>query len=112
MYVPFGQWETLLKTHTHYKKHRTKKRLLVSSKKNKESFFALLPLFYIRNDINMKILVYTNNISAGEWVKETLEEFGRGMHIIVRGEDNEDILKKPFSYVITLGNLDKEIPSE
>jgi hypothetical protein len=60
----------------------------------------------------MKILVYTNNISAGEWVKETLEEFGRGMHIIVRGEDNEDILKNPFSYVITLGNLDKEIPSE
>ena len=49
-------------------------------------------ILFIRKNI-MRILIYSKDKAAGEWIKETLEEYGRGMHIIVRGEDNEDILK-------------------
>lgn len=58
----------------------------------------------------MRILVYTNNTTAGEWIKETLEEFGRGMHIITKNEEDKDILEKHFSCIITLGDAGKDIP--
>ena len=59
----------------------------------------------------MRILIYTNDNTAGEWIKETLEEFGRGMHIIVRGEDRKDILNSNFSCIITLGDDEKDFPN-
>lgn len=58
----------------------------------------------------MRILVYTNNTTAGEWIKETLEEFGRGMHITTRSEEDKELLKKHFSCIITLGISGKDIP--
>ena len=59
----------------------------------------------------MRILIYSKEIPVGEWAKETLEEFGRGMHIIVRDEKNPQILNSNFSYIITLGKPDAIIPS-
>ena len=51
----------------------------------------------------MKLLIYTNDTAAGMWVKETLEEYGRGMHIIVKDRSNSNILNSHLSYIITLG---------
>lgn len=51
----------------------------------------------------MKILIYTKDTAAGEWVKDTLEEYGRGMHIFVKENSNKNILNGNFSYIITLG---------
>ena len=51
----------------------------------------------------MRILVYTKDITAGEWVKETLQEFGRGMHITVADESRCDLLGGKWSYIIAGG---------
>lgn len=59
----------------------------------------------------MKLLIYTKDMVAGEWVKNTLEEFGRGMHIIVKENSNINILNKNFSYIITLGENEYIAPN-
>lgn len=51
----------------------------------------------------MRILVYTKDITAGEWVKATLREFGRGMHITVADESRHHLLGGKWSYIIAVG---------
>lgn len=58
----------------------------------------------------MKILVYTPERTIGEWIKKTLEEFGRGMHIIVKDERTDKLSSYNFSCIITLGDSGKNIP--
>lgn len=58
----------------------------------------------------MRILIYTKERTAGEWTKETLEEFGRGMNIIIRSNENPKILNGNFSCIITLGEDESNIP--
>ena len=58
----------------------------------------------------MKLLIYTNDTAAGMWVKETLEEYGRGMHIIVKDRSNSNILNSHLSYIITLGENEDAMP--
>ena len=69
-------------------------------------------MFLLEKDINMKILIYSKDTSAGEWVKETLEEFGRGMHIIVKDETHKNLLNSYFSCIITLGETEGRVPSD
>ena len=59
----------------------------------------------------MKLLIYTKDTAAAEWVKDTLEEFGRGMHIIVKDNSNNNILNGNFSYIITLGENEDIVPN-
>lgn len=49
----------------------------------------------------MRILIYTTETEVGEWAKETLNEFGRGMHIHV--SDKPEMLEGKWSFVITIG---------
>lgn len=49
----------------------------------------------------MRILIYTPETEIGEWAKETLNEFGRGMHIHV--SDKPEMLEGKWSFVITIG---------
>ena len=60
----------------------------------------------------MRILIFTKDTSAGEWVKETLEEYGRGMHIIIRDETHKNLLNSHFSCIITLGEPENSVPSD
>lgn len=57
----------------------------------------------------MRILIYTSDIEAGEWAKERLEEFGRGMHITVAGNSAPEILQDNWSYIICIGNSNADI---
>lgn len=56
----------------------------------------------------MRLLIFTSNIAAGEWAKEILEEFGRGMHISVVPDSKPQVLKGNWSYIITLGETTAE----
>lgn len=58
----------------------------------------------------MKLLIYTNDTATGMWIKETLEEYGKGMHILVRDSSNMNILDNHFSYIITLGENKNDVP--
>ena len=49
----------------------------------------------------MKILIYTKATELGEWSKETLNEFGRGMHI--RVSDKPELAGGNWSFIILLG---------
>ena len=60
----------------------------------------------------MRILIYTKDTTAGDWAKETLEEYGRGMHIIVRDESHKNLLNSHFSCIITLGETEECVPGD
>ncbi len=49
----------------------------------------------------MRILIYTTETEVGEWAKETLNEFGRGMHIHV--SDKPEMLEGKWSFTIIFG---------
>lgn len=57
----------------------------------------------------MRILIYTSDIETGEWARETLEEFGRGMHITVADNNSPDLLHRKWSCIISIGNDDATI---
>ena len=59
----------------------------------------------------MKLLIYTKETDVAEWIKDTLEEFGRGMHIIVKDNSNKEVLNGNFSYIITLGESEDIVPN-
>lgn len=60
----------------------------------------------------MKIAIYTSDTEIGNWAKETLEEFGRGMHIRVLSCHDKEALSLNWSYIITFGECDADVPSE
>ena len=51
----------------------------------------------------MRILVYSSDIASAEWVKDTLNDFGRGMHIVTSSTSSEVLLDK-WAYIIILGD--------
>lgn len=51
----------------------------------------------------MRILIYTSDITVGEWAKSTLEEFGRGMHITVVPDSKPQVINGNWSYIIIIG---------
>ena len=112
--MQFGQWVTLLKAHTHSDKYSNESKSSLYQKQG--AFFATearkaSATLFIRKNI-MRILIYSKDKAAGEWIKDTLEEYGRGMHIIVRDEENNRILNGNFSCIITLGEAEKDVPEE
>ena len=112
MYVQFGQWVTSLKAHTHFDKELNNSKSSLCQKQG--AFFDTKArktgaILFIRKN-NMRILIYSKEKAAGEWVKETLEEYGRGMHIIVRDDESKQTLNGNFSCIITLGEAGKEVP--
>lgn len=58
----------------------------------------------------MKLLIYTDDAQLGEWAKETIEDFGRGIKIIVSHGKDPQILGKPFSYIIIFGEGKEDMP--
>ena len=52
----------------------------------------------------MRILINTEKKEIGDWAREQLQEFGRGMHITVIQEADSRQLSGNWSYIITIGN--------
>jgi hypothetical protein len=59
----------------------------------------------------MRILVDSEKKESGEWAKERLEEFGRGMHITVVQNAGSRQLGGNWSYIIVLGECPGELPA-
>lgn len=58
----------------------------------------------------MRLLVYSSDVTCAQWVRETLLDFGRGMHIFVSSDTEVGVLEGNWSYIIVLGDIAAEVP--
>lgn len=52
----------------------------------------------------MRILICATDKECGEWTRDLLLEFGRGMHISVASKDFAQVLSDNWSFIIVLGD--------
>lgn len=58
----------------------------------------------------MRILVYSSDIACAQWVRDTLNDFGRGMHITIASSAEPEVLNGKWAYIIILGEEKTSIP--
>ena len=53
----------------------------------------------------MRLLIYSSDNLCAQWVKDTLNEFGRGMHISIALASDPEMLNAKWAYIILLGDV-------